>query len=336
MVALTLKIIIAALILMFLDLLITSYFGGFVTLQGEEFTLLTLLIRLFEILAAFLVLIIHFFTHILQLDVAMQDIQLLIDGIFSVFLWVIGSLIDLLMHVVRIPFIFLTDLLSLDGIYINFGLEGAIEGAEEGEADTWAISLGSLLIDLRHLTIVVSVPKIHLDILGIFLEFENTIAFSFLGVEAQYIKVLNLNITEVLQSEGQELIKNYRYPSIHATRLNEFMSIFISLEDYAWTEPGVDITIPFIEVTIVKAEVYLQVPPFIEFPITFPLSANDPDISMQGLIQGIIDGLGIPTPVEWMESVYSSVIPAVGSPTTILTEIQNNIKVRKWRLTQMA
>lgn len=326
MVGLALKIIIAAFILMFLDLLITTMLGGQIELQGEYFTLITLLIRLFEILAAFLVLIVHLLTHILDPDAITQDISLLIEGISSVFMWIVGSLIDLIIHMVRIPFAILTDLISLDGIFIEFGLSGT-------EDEGWALSLGSLLIDLRHLTIVVVVPNIKLDIAGVNLIFRNTIAFSFLGVDNATIKVMAIDVAELARSGGESIIKKVSVPSSY--RLDEFMSIFISLEDYAWTKPGIKVTIPILEVTLLDVDAYLQVPPFIKFPITFPLSATDPDISMQGLIQGIIDGLGIPTPVEWMDNVYSSVIPALGSPSTILTEIQNNIKVRKCQITQM-
>lgn len=342
MVALSLKIIIAAFLLMFLDLLIAPWLpkGGIpigIYPNVEYFTLITLLIRIFEILAAFIVLIIHAITHLLAVvngeSVFINDIALLIEGVISLFLWLVSGFLTLFLHMLSLPFVIL-DMLFPDmgwGIKLDIGdITAGILG-KEGR-----IGLGGVLIDLRTLTFQIQIGELNpLSLLGIDIYVSNTIGFSLLGNEG----LTNLKLI------GGSTASWYK------TGVGAF-GIIIDFKDGIYTcFPDLGLILECISENIpapwqILTEGRLRDPfkcidparsDFKCIPISLILETPSDwkVLNLVDMFNNLIAGLGFPTPKVWIEKVYSHVIPALGSQSTFLTEVQNCIKVRKWQVNRM-
>lgn len=317
MAGLGLKIIIAAFLLMFLDLLLSPIYpkGGIPIGMGDQveyFTLLTLLIRIFEILAAFLVVIIHLITHLLDPDAWTQDIGLLIEGVISLFIWLVAGFISLFLHLLALPFIILDLLLPNVGLGIKLNI----------------LDFGGILIDFRTLTFQIQIGNFnpfHIPIAEIDLYIKNTVGFTLLGNEGvPYMKdIFGTNHSWYKSGVGAfGIVLDFKdgfetcFPDVLdimgcvATHLEQTLEGFPSCRGKC-TDVGLIIETP----EKLKA------------------------ISLVDEFNKIIANLGIPNPKEWIDSVYKTLIPAIAVSisstiqSSFFTDIINYIKVRKWQIT---
>lgn len=301
MAGIALKILFISIVIIFLELLLAPILPeGGIMLQGERYTLLSLIIRLFDILVTFLILIVHLITHIMQVDVAAKDIQLLVDGIAACIFWVVGSFFDIIMHLVALPFMLIGllipdrglavdfDFLNLDviGVYVNFEtltFQINISPLPYAGKDNlgWDISSYFNLWFMKPLGLPL-LPKS-----GFFVRMNNVISFSFLPTK-----------------DGLDIFGYSISPyAIHENGLG----IVVEMMDFIATKPAV---VGLIEIGVNTASLGIR------------------EISLTWILNTIISNLGIITPVKWMENVYSWVIP---SPVISQTIIQL-IEILKYKL----
>ena len=314
MVALALKILIATLLLMFFDLLISPFLpvspSGMVGIpigRGETveyFTLITLLLRLFEILATFLVLIIHAITHILQPEVFNEDVNLLVDGLLALFFWLIGGFVDLLTHLFNLPFIIIGMLMPDRGLSAKFDVLNVIGVYVNFETMTFQLNVSPLPYDWdisKYFNLWFNLP-VDLPSTGFNVQMKNVISLSLLPTRSGY-------------DIGGTWISPY-------LTHNNGVGFAIEMLNFISTNPP---AIGYVEIGINTGGLADKK--------TDPNNTKV-EISINWIIDKAISMIAVKTPVRWMDEVYSTVIPAIGNPTYFLTEIQNFIKVRKCQLNQ--
>lgn len=205
-------IFVVAMVIMFIDAIIQQITGGGIVLQGSRYTFVELLFFFIRVVTAFLGTILHAITHWNDIP---QDIGILIMGLLAILWFIVGSVIDLLLHFIRLPFDLIGSWVTAFGFYI----------------DLWAF--GSLIIDFRSLSVVITLPNINeANILGTgaWVVMQNTIGFSLLGASDLTPALVNLDITN-LTKLGSTVTKTL--PS----GLSDFISIDFNMEDYIATFP---------------------------------------------------------------------------------------------------
>lgn len=202
-------VFLAAMVIAFVDALWQGITGGGILLQGDKYSFIQLIMLFIRVIVTFLALILHAITHLNQLP---QDLDLLIKGFLAILWFIVGSIIDLLLHFIRLPFELIGSWTTTFGFYI----------------DLWAF--GYIIIDFRSLSIVVTVPNIDTDLAGVYIVCKNTIGFSLLGASDLTPSLYSLSVTN-LTGLGETVTKSL--PS----GLNEFISIDFNMEDYIWTKP---------------------------------------------------------------------------------------------------
>jgi len=333
MVALALKIIIVAFLLMFIDLLLSPIYpkGGIPIGFGDDveyFTLITLLLRLFELLAAFLVLIVHFITHIFDPEAVGKDVALLLEGLVSIFLWVVGGFIQLFLHLLSLPFLIL-DMLFPD---LGFGVKLDI-GNFTDDLLGIRVGLGGILIDFRTLTFQVQIGELDpFSILGVDLYVSNTIGFSLLGNrDYNQMKTVTGVMMDWYKSDvgAFGIVIDFKdgfytcFPDVPQLIINIAQCISENLPPLRNPLDCLDVNKKLKYIPCIDIRVILETPD--DWKV----------LNLLDRFNEMIIGLGVPTPVEWIDNVYDWVIPAIGSPSTFLTDIQNFIKVRKWQINRM-
>ncbi len=205
------KVLVVAMVIMFIDAIIQDLTGG-ILLQDDTYTLVELIFLLIELVLTFMAVIIHAITHLNDVG---SDIVILITGLMSLIMFVFGSVIDLLLHFIRMPFEWIGSMVTSFGFYI----------------DLWAF--GNIIIDFKSLSWAITLPSINEANIwgsGVWIVMENTIGFSLLGASDLTPSLISLDITN-LGSLGESVTKEL--PS----GLSGFISIDISMNDYIFGSP---------------------------------------------------------------------------------------------------
>lgn len=285
-----LKIFTAFMIIIFLDLVLQSMTGK-ITIQGEEYAALELVIFLFDILATFIALVIHLVTHVFIVDVVVEDFMLLFMGILSLIFWLTEGSIELVLHLIGALLTLLFSVMPASGFILDLA------------------DFGSLSIEFTSLSFFLTFPNLDIkfsaDIVNITFKAKNKIGFSLIGVAEQD----KFNFVKLGLSKGGELSAfDTKSETIGTGKLDAFAGLFIELDDYVKANWRIKVELPVVsDITGLKFEW--------EDKAAGPFGVKDIDFdgSLEGFFAIVTDAMGIEHPRDWMASVYDVIAPGLGA-----------------------
>lgn len=282
------KVVAICMGIVFLDVIIQIITGGGLVLQGERYTVVQLITLFLQLIATFLGIIVHAITHPYQIG---NDILLIITGLLAVLWFIIESVVDLFLHFIRLPFEFIGSALASQGV--PFGLE----------IDLWAI--GSLFIDFRTLSFGVTIPNVHIELLGVYADFENTIIISILGTSSDTFFLASLSVTDVFTAGDILAVASTKYKTVPAN-FNNFIAISIFVEDVLWSQPPTG---------------YVSIPPtqLIEMPV-------EATGNLGQFLEDLISMINIPSLRDWISEAWETLGLTVEPTTASLIHLIQNVE----------
>jgi len=287
--SLMIKIFLVSVIIIFLDLVIQAIMGDhLIEIQEEEYTVLGLIIFFFDILATFMALIIHMITHIFNMEVVIEDMFLLLDGIISLIFWISEGSVELVLHFITILTSFAFSFLPASGFFIDMSV------------------LGSISMEFTTMSFVITIPDFSVsfkaDIVKISMKTYNSFGFSLLGVaDGQTFKFATLGLSKA----GKISIFDPKIQTIWGDRdygdsLADYASLFVYINTWARGKWKIKIKDPLGIVDI-----------------TWEVFETDKwgivDWGFSGSIEAVFavtsEALGILHPRAWMKSVYDKIAP---------------------------
>lgn len=305
-----LKIFFIALIIVFLDLLIQGLFnvGNQIVVQNMEFTLIGLVLLIFELVATFLLIIVHAITHIFDVNLVIQDLYLMLYGFLAIIFFFIGGSTELILHFFRLPF----------NAFFNF------IGKDFGTGIWLSIPfIFDLQLDLKTLSFVLFFPNIYevgLEIAGVELKLtvRNAIGFSFFGYD-DYMKLYLVGWS----ATNDFGLGNIAYSPYFLINNVEPIAFLLHPEVYflGAIEIKGSVTIPFTDIKIgagVDEEIKWEMP----YPKEFE------SFSFITILDSIIESIGIQKLDEWIDSVYKEIAPDLSPDVSVM--LLELVKVKKF------
>ena len=291
MVALTVKILFIAIAIIFIDLLTAPLLDGGLMLQGESYTILSLLLLIFDMIVAFMLLIAHFLTHISQVNVVTADFQSLIGGVMALLLFLFESLMEIVIWMVTLPFKLLSVLLSdkiglatkvdffnVIGVYVNF------------ETMTFQLNVSPLPDQKDVFTYIGNIFNEDIPGLsGFQVQMKNVISFTFIPPPAVGVDIFGNAIAPYILHDN-----NFGFVILMLDRVTTTVFLFGTFE-------------VGINTNTLRRQVDDSGIDYIE-------------LSLGGLLDMIIAGLSIDTLTDWIDSVYDTVMPSVVSEAIIMAK----------------
>lgn len=255
--------------------------GGLVTIQENEYSLIELLQLLFGVLVGFGGTLIHLITHLNQLVELAEgkipyDLIILLDGVKAVFVATVGSVVDLLMHLIRMPFEFVGATLASAMIPFGFRIDLG--------------KLGHILLDFRTLTFQIKFGNdphpgsefCAIICSGWYLVLNNGFGFSFLGTP-NYSYFWNVDLVGIVTGTAPLVSKSFvswnsRYDPI---------TFYMVMQNYVWTKP-----VAYVEIGLNSSAV---------FRVLFGEDFNGTMFSFTGMFNDLLAMLTVETLEIWKD-----------------------------------
>jgi hypothetical protein len=316
-----LKVVLIAMLLVFLDLIIQQFTGG-------EYGIIAVLLLIIRFIIAMLALILHAITHI---DQAPQDLLDMITGFISLIVWFLNSLMAILLDIISLPFRLIGGLLATLNPPLGLGMGFDLTFY----AKDWFflddnVSFGGFRVDLTTMTIQVALGdfnplKIWL-LVRVDLFISNKFGFSFFGNTSRtYLDFLGNTWYFYDSNEGALaiFIKIKDGFIVYAPDVAE-MGNEINRDCGSWNCVGLVILGECAGIIAYIVDPVCALAHMLEYiagsrtmPTVEVKAILDPDsfsFSFESAFQDLLNAVPVPSLGDWVDGVYGRLLPqAVGS-----------------------